>query len=606
MFKLFVLIVVTVSGAMLALGEQGTEKKAAQQPQAGSIAGFISPSEVNVQIGADIRTIVVMAAVNVAGLSAETGGQPLSPARAELMKDLAGINPQLKADLAAFYKAHRTSGADEMVDALRYEAVSLVMTLPPSFSIYRPEDLPDDLRLLITVKEGQSEPELVKLVRRFYLESGIKQVLPKYLKVAQLYESAYRVPAGEMIYKTLNYFHAKPDTLISLRPLVVTTGDPGLNNRQKQTIVGRTRTRYVFVVPDPLAPIGTTSVRDDILNQKEDLVMRRVGDDYIVLIGPSRTANIDTLREALIRFVIDPILERHLKSSLDYKNQITKLVSTVPTAERPFGSSVYLVLRESLAQASEARMRRIQSIEENGSYGEDQATFDLAQAYQRGAVLAFHFYESLLGYEKVGINIEEFFDHMLATANFEQEARRQQQFESVVKRVSDLRRTASARESGGNPDGAAGSMDALTRQVVISNDLIRQRRFGEARPVLEEILAQHPDNARALYGMAQVVNQMPSAAEIDPKAEENDKIQAQHDRLEQAMKLYNKAIKHASAISEGWLIQWSHVFVARILDFEEFRNDAVAEYERAIALGDLPNGAYKEALEGKQKPFGQK
>jgi len=99
---------------------------------------------------------------------------------------------------------------------------------------------------------------------------------------------------------------------------------------------------------------------------------------------------------------------------------------------------------------------------------------------------------------------------------------------------------------------------------------------------------------------------MPSAAEIDPKAEENDKIQAQHDRLEQAMKLYNKAIKHASATSEGWLIQWSHVFVARILDFEEFRNDAVAEYERAIALGDLPNGAYKEALEGKQKPFGQK
>jgi tetratricopeptide (TPR) repeat protein len=146
----------------------------------------------------------------------------------------------------------------------------------------------------------------------------------------------------------------------------------------------------------------------------------------------------------------------------------------------------------------------------------------------------------------------------------------------------------------------------VTRQVVISNDLIRQRRFGEARPVLEEILAQHPDNARALYGMAQVVNQTPSAAESDPKAEENDKIQAQHDRLEQAMKLYHKAIEHASATSEGWLIQWSHVFIGRILDFEEFRNDAVAEYEKAIVLGELPNGAYREALEGKQKPFGQK
>jgi hypothetical protein len=43
-----------------------------------------------------------------------------------------------------------------------------------------------------------------------------------------------------------------------------------------------------------------------------------------------------------------------------------------------------------------------------------------------------------------------------------------------------------------------------------------------------------------------------------------------------------------------------------IYDFQEFREDAVAEYEKAIALGEVSNGAYKEALEGKQRPFGQK
>ncbi len=99
---------------------------------------------------------------------------------------------------------------------------------------------------------------------------------------------------------------------------------------------------------------------------------------------------------------------------------------------------------------------------------------------------------------------------------------------------------------------------------------------------------------------------MPSAAELDPKADDNDKIQAQHDRLEQAIKLYRKATEHASVASEGWLIQWSHVLMGRILDFQEFRTDAVAEYEKAIALGNLANGAYKEAVEGKQRPFGQK
>jgi hypothetical protein len=54
------------------------------------------------------------------------------------------------------------------------------------------------------------------------------------------------------------------------------------------------------------------------------------------------------------------------------------------------------------------------------------------------------------------------------------------------------------------------------------------------------------------------------------------------------------------------LIQWSHVFLGRILDFQEFRADAIAEYEKAVELGDFPNGAYKEALEGRQRPYGQK
>jgi hypothetical protein len=48
------------------------------------------------------------------------------------------------------------------------------------------------------------------------------------------------------------------------------------------------------------------------------------------------------------------------------------------------------------------------------------------------------------------------------------------------------------------------------------------------------------------------------------------------------------------------------VLIGRILDFQEFRADAVAEYEKAIALGEVANGAYKEALEGKQRPYGQR
>src|SRR6185369_7831973 len=102
--------------------------------------GFITPSEANVRIEADSRTFVVMAALNMAGFDYETGGQPLSPARTELRKDLAGLDPQVKAKLAAFYGAHKRQGLDETADAARYEALSMMMTEPPGFTVYQTSD----------------------------------------------------------------------------------------------------------------------------------------------------------------------------------------------------------------------------------------------------------------------------------------------------------------------------------------------------------------------------------------------------------------------------------------------------------------------------------
>jgi tetratricopeptide (TPR) repeat protein len=350
------------------------------------------------------------------------------------------------------------------------------------------------------------------------------------------------------------------------------------------------------VIPDPFSALNGSLVRDDILNQKEDLPIRKIGDDYIVVTGPSRIANTDACRQAIIRFLIDPIIERHLKPALEFKEQITKLVAGVPTAAKEFGPSVYLVIRESLARAAEARMRRIQGMENGPAYGEDDAVFDLAQAYLRGAVLSFHFYDSLIGLEKVGISIEDFIDQMVATTKFDREVERPKEFEPVVTRVSAARRATPVAPPP-SPE------EVLAIKIITSNELIAQRRFAEARRALEDALAIAPDNARALFGLAQVVNQTPSPVEADPKSDENDKIQAQHERLEQALKLYRKVIDKASPQREAWLIQWSHVLAGRILDFQDFRVDALAEYEKAAALGDIPNGAYKEALQGKQAPY---
>jgi tetratricopeptide (TPR) repeat protein len=596
MIKSALALILSISFVAVAQTQQAKpETKQPAPPQ--TAAGFILPADVNVRIEPDTRVFVLMAAINVAGFDYESGGQPLSPARAEIRKDLASLDPQLKEKLAAFYKAHRRAGVDEATDAARYAALSLLMTPPPAFSIYTPRDqsFPPDLEPLL---------EFIPLVREFYVKSNIKNLIRKYHLVGEAYAAAYRQPVGELIYQTLDYFHTNPETIINMRPLVITSSDPESKSKKRDPkIVARNRTRQVFVIPDPLGGFNTSFVRGDILNQKEDLLSRRIGDDYIVIIGPSRIVNTDGVRQALIRFVIDPMIERHLKTSLEYRDLIVKLVSGVPTAQKQIGSSVYLITRESLAQAAESRLRRIVATRGGPAYSEDDAVYDLAQAYLRGSVLSFHFYDQLKGLEESGISIEAFFDQMVATTKFEREAERTKEFEPVVARVSAARRAKAAKPDA---DPSEAIIGPVAKRILMSDDLIRQKKFGEARPLLESVIAAEPNNARALYGMAQVISQTPSAVELDPKSDEDDKIQAQHDRLEQSIKLYRKAIENASRENESWLIQWSHVLLGRIYDFQEFRADAVVEYEKAISMGDVLHGAFKEANEGKQRPYGQK
>jgi tetratricopeptide (TPR) repeat protein len=573
--------------------ENSSQPSQAQRMTEGN---FIVPGDINVHIESDVRMFVVMAAINVAGFDYEPGRQPLTPVRVELRKDLAEkVDPHTKAKLAAYYQSHRRAGVDEGVDATRYAALSLLMTQPPSFSIYEHENhkVPEDLRPLLT---------FIPLVQEFYIKSNIKEVARKYMVFSEAYAAAYRRPVGAMIYQILEYFHLRPETIVNMKSLIISSGEPG-SKVKKEREIARTRSRQVFIIPDPLSSAGSSIARADFLNQKDDLLARRVGDDYLVSVGP--LSNLEAVRNTLIRFVLDPLIERKLKATIEYKDALLKLVKAVPTSSREYHGSVYQIVRESLARAAEARFRRLQAIETRGNYSEDEAITDLAQAYLRGAVLAFHFYESLTALEKVGIGIEDFYDQMLATIKFDREEKRALEFEPIVARVSVARKNAA--EAGKTETAGDPFVGTLTKKILDADDLIRQNRFVEARAMLEEVLAAEPKNARALYGMGRIFSQSQSKVEADPGSDENDKIQAQHERFKMAMNYYRKVVENASLDSEKWMIQWSHVLIGRILDFQEFRQDAINEYEKAIALGDkIPNGAYKEAVEGKLKPYGQK
>jgi hypothetical protein len=50
--------------------------------------------------------------------------------------------------------------------------------------------------------------------------------------------------------------------------------------------------------------------------------------------------------------------------------------------------------------------------------------YDLSQAYERGSVLAFHFYDRMTSVEQVGINLKEYFSDLIQRIDFDREATR--------------------------------------------------------------------------------------------------------------------------------------------------------------------------------------
>jgi hypothetical protein len=117
------------------------------------------------------------------------------------------------------------------------------------------------------------------------------------------------------------------------------------------------------------------------------------------------------------------------------------------------------------------------------------------------------------------------------------------------------------------------------------------------------MLQNDAGNARALFGLAQVNEHSPDPVERDPNSPDDERIGAQAERLETAVNLYRKAALNASP-RELWLASWSHVYAGRILDFLDLRDEAVAEYQAAVKVGDVPQGAYKHAQAGLAAPRG--
>ena len=525
--------------------------------------------DVNADVAFDRRVIVMMAALNVAGYDYESGNRQLSALRRQIREDLRNINPTIVGKLRAHFQEHRGNKPDAAAVA-PYLSLALSLTEPPAFNVeVAPERLPEDVRDLMG---------FTLLLEEFYQAANFSRIMPKYAAVYNEAAKGYGESLALAVSAVISYLHTDP--ILELPPLYIPRPQTGGRGKEKggEPLVIPNRVRQFIVMPDLLNATGTAN-------------LRIVRDTYYLLLGPTTEPNIEAMRRAYLSFVIDPLTERQVKAVAAIRSPLKKLLDSRGDKLDPEYKerSAFYLITDSIVRATDARMAVV-GLPTQRNYKEADAIFDLSLAYERGAVLVYHFYDKMAAYDQVGINLRDYFHDLIEKIDFEREGQRLDEYAQRLARYKQAKLEAAATPAP--PPTISNADEATVTRILEADQMIKQRRYDEAKAVLEGVRRERPKNARALFGLADVTSKKASLiTDSDRLGEE----------LFAAVELYKQAAENASPDTEKWLAQRSYLAAGKILAFLGQNDDANAALDLALKLGEAADkAAYDEAVKEKK------
>ncbi len=575
----------------------------------GGIAQTASPgfdlSNYGVHIDPDKRLIVVLATLEMARTTNESGqtvkliNTPLSANgmkfRERLLADTAELPNDLRGKISAFlvqYKKQRPKASDaELVSPF----ISMAYTLSPAPELSDPavtSDLPGSLLDVL---------DFAPLAREFYRRSGITAKLDEYVKTYNAdADGVLRSSARDMVSDLLDYLHTKPELFYSEK-IKVETAKSGSNKTTLQKIEVREHERRFVIVPEMFSPNGNVN----FLNIK---------DDYYVILPPDKDLSYSEVRRAFLQFVVDPLVMKNSKEITGIKDAIKGLLDERRKTEPIVTTDVFLTVSRSLIAAIDARQEefvkssiamdlarqkigavktdteRLAISTELAKYKaslSDETAMRLSEDYEKGAVMAFYFAEQLAGTEDSGFDIGSSMREMLATFDAVKETGRLGQNADARKRAIAAH---AARKS--NPESPAITENPVTSRLREIQKTIDAKNFSKANTDLKQLLAENPDDSRIYYNLGRVASL--SAEGITDQ-------DAQAAKLLDAQTFYGNALRKATTKTDPALLSLTYVAIARLYEFFNQNSMAMQAYDRAIQFGDVKDGAYREALSGKQR-----
>lgn len=586
--------------------QQPTPRPAAQRPAPASF----DITDYGVRIEPEPRLLVMMAALDAAGWDPTPEGSEPSVFRREVRKDLAALDPALRQRLRDFFErykpAARRAPNGQMIpptpaeQAAPYVSLAYLLGPAPTFEApARTEDLPAGVLDVI---------DFAPLLREFYRQTGMAERMPAYLRAHNAEGDRLRRPTAEMLRDVLSYLHTRPQLTIT-EVTRAPAPAPGDKKKPQPRPSVREKDRRFLIVPDLLAAPGAIN-------------FRVIGDDYYAIAPAGTEPASSELRRAYVQYVIDPLILRYGREVSAKRAAIKTLLDEQRRFNPDVTPDAFLALARSLVVAADvrseetARMLALQGeaaarlreakdeaaraqvtkdVQARRQRIEDEAVARLAEAYERGAVLSFHFADQLRGLETSGFDLSNFFADMINAIDATREAKRLEESAEAVRRNREARalaRKEAEERAAREPVPASSRPEPLVRGLKEADELLSLNDHEGAEARLRALQKEFPAEPRVYFGLARVASRAAETA-FDPELQEQ--------RLRLALDLYQQSITAATPDADAAVISRAHVASGRILAHLERPEEAAKEFDAAIQLGDVRGGAFAEARAERQK-----
>lgn len=557
-----------------------------------------------VRIEPDKRVMVVLATIeaartkNAAGESVPVINTPLSEPgnkfRDLLNSDLAAMPADLRDRITSFVTRYKRSRPNATDAELIAPFISMAYTLTPYPELSDPivtSDLPGSLLDVL---------DFAPLVRDFHRRSSFSGNVNDYTKLyATASDGTLRTSAREMVSELLNYLKTRPQIYFEEK-IRTETQRGSSKNAKLATVEIRSRERRFMIVPEMLAPTGTIN----FVNVK---------DDYYVIMPPDTDLGYSDVRRAYLQFIIDPIILANSKEIIEIRPSVKKLLDEHRLKHPSASPDAYLAISRSLVAAIDARqieLERIQiatdlarqkigtmktdnekravsaDLEKQKQGFSDETALRLSEDYEKGAILVFYFSEQLDGIEDSGFDIAASMREMLLSFDPTKETGRLEKFADARTRA-----LATREKKNKSQGGSVIAENPVTTALISIQEMIKAKDYAKAETELKQLLDKNPGEPRIFFNIGRVASL--TAESITDEEEQKAK-------LLEAKIAYENVLRIAQVQRiDTALVSLTYVAIGRIFEYYGENGQAAAIYDVAIKIGDIPGGAFAEAVTAK-------